>query len=176
MSNVITYRAVKAAAQPLYNFSYDFVIPSAPALAGRNSQVLRLKVVSCDGLPGFSSDAQDSLLQGIPVSYPGMGKTPGQYQVTYEEAGDAIIHRSLRSWWDLQWDIETGQQRPIMEIKADAYVSLLNSMKKPVATCMLMGCYVLDVPNVALDGTSALVKVPATFKYDTWKYVTLPPN
>lgn len=168
----ISVSQIRSLGEPIKQYNYDLVIPNIPGSNIVNGNILRIKTNNCTGIPGFGTDVQESTQYGFTEFYAGRGNPPGPYQITYEETLDARITKTLRNWYDLMWDVDTGIQMPSQVYKTEAVLRILNVTRVPVATIKFRGFFLESVDDSGLDGSSSgPVTVSATFRYSDWKFV-----
>jgi hypothetical protein len=134
---------------------------------GGNTDTLLLRARSTS-IPGRSVGDIHLPYKGTGgVEYPGKLTFPHDWSCTFVESEDGKTWNALYDWSQKIVNAETGTSGLI--IKTDVYLNLLNTDGSSRDKIKLVGAYIKNIADVALDyGGEALVNIVATWRYDYW--------
>jgi len=159
---------VRALAEPLRQYNFEFYIPRVPGNGG-DPEELRLIVTNAT-LPGFQSNLFDTNYGGWTIHHAGRREFTSPVSIDFVETAQLHAVKALKAWHELQWHPQTGVQVDEGEYKTEAHLRLLRHDKTLLATAKLMGVMIESVSDVTFDTAGDdVVTVSASFSYDWWE-------
>ena len=162
-----TLEDIRGLALPVMQYNYEFIVPNLPGDSDSSSDTLRFLVNNCS-IPSMSSEEIEVSHGGHVVNYAGRSMYGGRsFSAEFQDIEGMPIYTALTEWHRVQWDRQTGAQRPKTEYATDVYINVLNSNRSITNQYIMYGTWISNIGAITLDGSSsAPVTISVDFKFD----------
>jgi hypothetical protein len=158
--------------QPAQTFTWNVKIANLPGGVG-DTETLMLRCQSTQMPSRMMGEMSISYKQGPKLQFPGKLEYSHDWKCTFIEGEDNAILNTFYAWAQQQVDDVSNLGGAEANVKTDIYLTLTRRADdSEYRVYKLKGCWVKEIGSVELSNeTSDIVKIPVTFKYDSWELV-----
>lgn len=151
----------------VYRWDSQFILPAAVQSA-INSAELNMRLTSVS-VPKRTTDAIEIANRGHVIFREGIARFSQQIALQTIETIDAMIHKAVRNWQQIQWSDNAGVQSTVVPKDRQATVRLiaLNNMDQQYWSYSIIGCWLQD-SDFGEFGSDAsdIIRPSLTLQYD----------
>lgn len=153
---------------PARGYLWEVVFPTIIGGAG-DTDTLLLRATSTVKPGRGVGEIKVPFKQTAGIKYPGKLTFPQTWKCTFIEGTDRKIFDAIHAWQQKIVNDTDGTGSVAADLKTDILLNLIDNEGTVFEKVKLIGCYIQDVPDVALDmATEDVIKYDVTFSYDSW--------